>query len=396
MRTNLETGLGEACETGNLREALSDSCAFPFAFRSFESHCARYVDGGLCDNLPVMRLREKGAEPIFAVYPHEENTRNDTRGLFKYGLALMSVGISNSVAHSLQSIEEGFRMPVKVEYSTFDFESALAAFANDDWYQKTYKEALRKIRNFAKSYGHTVNMHQVRVTDARFIDDYATMLSRITSDYSSHAQHISAELKVRVNCRERQLDKRPDVEREADTIIRRARLRVTSEKFRYYRSSMGAAGSGTQPTIWRAYKANEKNELPIIVLSVGKIGAKATACVIEFKEPEKHIKVGDELIVESTAYLEEAMRGMNNGRSEYVRFENPHGYELQSAVIKLEYPPELGQFEMLINESNCKGLGQTEPIDPERPDLDTMILGMRAYGMENGGVLYCDVVMRAR
>ena len=57
-------------ESGDLVSALTDSCALPIIFRSFSSLAGtHHVDGGLCDNLPVERLRSDVEAPVFAIYP---------------------------------------------------------------------------------------------------------------------------------------------------------------------------------------------------------------------------------------------------------------------------------------------------------------------------------------
>jgi hypothetical protein len=145
-------------------DAVVNSCAVPFLFRTYRDiEAYRYVDGGLCDNLPVSLLddRSSGHGPIFAISPFEVDAPPPAFGkvqepaaaskqLVGYLGALFSAPINHSVNRSRERVHGLNMVDFKTSLGTFDFEQMLQQMEGSQEYGEIYRSAEVKLLNFLR------------------------------------------------------------------------------------------------------------------------------------------------------------------------------------------------------------------------------------------------------
>lgn len=403
--TNLAKSGGEEVTSGSLEAALRASCGLPIAFRSFQHlSVSHLVDGGLCDNLPVNCLRSDLGAPIFAVFPEETGEPAPTTGIFSYLLSLFSAAIDHNVKIAKSMVSPAFHFPIKTNFSTFDFEKAMDLLDDDNWYERTKQAAVSRITNFSKSYGTIGPTSQYRFDDTKSVSDYASALENVTRDYASYSDQICAQLIIQVHSTDVNIIEDADTIREADSKIRRAKIKVKSDHFRYYRSSVRATGADAVPSIWTAFNVTKNRSLPIKVLSLEKaVGTTASNkfCLVEFLDPETQISIGDEIHVTETSFTtgSSTMVELNRGRLDFMAVSNPHPYALKEVELVLVYPAVLGKFAMELNATKSKHApAKLEKItaNTEYVGVGTVTIGVKAYDLPAGGTLFCDIIPQPR
>lgn len=116
-------------------EAISASCSLPFIFHSYDKD-TYYVDGGLCENLPVEEFNITSNIYNIAVGFDDEgnNTFQGFIGTKDYLERVISSSINHSVRRSENSIKchEIIRLPPLV--NTLDFKLAITKLKEGAWY----------------------------------------------------------------------------------------------------------------------------------------------------------------------------------------------------------------------------------------------------------------------
>lgn len=397
IKTNLVSARGVECSSGRLLDTMRDSCALPVAFRSFRDLAATpFVDGGLSDNLPIECLRANRTAPIFAVFPREADSKKPLTNIFAYLLALLSAGIDSNVNRAKEAVEKSFHVPVDVAFSTFEFAKAVTLLSDADWYSNVRETTIRSITDFAETYGNSGARNRYRFTDAKAISDYEKVLDRVTADYAEYADHVSAQMIVRVVSDRR--TPAPGEYRPADVITKTSKLKAKSDKFCYYRAALEENNGAARPSLWKARNNTQDKELDITVLSLPRGGAsKEKTVLMELASGDGGIRADDEVVVFDTYHIKDAMIEMNSGRPEHIILDNGRDYALSMVEVVLKYPEALGEFTLEYNVNRSKGVsGKTETFIPnnEFPDDNIVVLGLRCYDVQSKAAVYCDVVPR--
>lgn len=119
----------------HLIDAIVDSCAIPFAFRT-DKQGGTIVDGGICENLPAGELvaeREtKGTVIAFSF--KRMGVRQAPSGVLGYAASLLNAAIDNSVERAAKQVGESHVFPISTDIGTFDFAQALDAGLGNDHY----------------------------------------------------------------------------------------------------------------------------------------------------------------------------------------------------------------------------------------------------------------------
>lgn len=383
---------------GNLRRAVVDSCSIPFALRSFAYLSqSSLVDGGLCNNLPVDYLLENSDAPIFLVYPSEIEsvTRPVIRNILTYAVSVVSCPIEYNVKRAKLSVEESFHLRVDVNFSTFDFDAAMA-FVNDvSRYDKLYELTIRQLEDFVSTYGDIHNQHNVRVTDTKNIADYAEMLGTATAEYERFIELGRCLLMVHVNENRRGLPKH----RKADTVTMRTDFTITKEGFRFYRSRLKRDSDGRMtPSIWFARNVTKQINLPIRVLSLGSDPSSAgfQNCVVEFLSSKADCSVGDVIQVTNVTYRKEDMAQMNDHRNEFMSLTNPHAQSYDAAELRCRFPLSLGEFSLEIDDSKSaiKNADVTYNDPESEVDGQFRTLAVSGHNLKLGEKFYTRIVAR--
>lgn len=125
----------------NLIEALSESCAIPFVFKTYK-HVAHspYVDGGLCENLPSQFLKANDADGQIIAFSFQPAKPTYNAGsAFSYGMMLMDTAINNSMTRARLALTDDAVFAIHPTVDTLDFEKAMTHGPESNEY-KTIKE----------------------------------------------------------------------------------------------------------------------------------------------------------------------------------------------------------------------------------------------------------------
>lgn len=127
-----------------IEDAVCDSCAIPFVFRTFTNNDL-VVDGGICGNLPDAEVMAGSEEmPVLGFSFEEESTKPASLGLLGYGGALVATAMASAVRDSARRIKAGGGevCELPVDFDTLDFEGAI----RDGLNPQAYKQIREKIR----------------------------------------------------------------------------------------------------------------------------------------------------------------------------------------------------------------------------------------------------------
>jgi hypothetical protein len=133
-----------------------------------------YVDGGLCENLPVEGLLADAhnAGDVFAVTPQVEQQPFNQVGLLAYLMRLFDVSIDNSVKRSKAFLPSNNVIEVGTNLGTFDFDAALNQLYGSVSYSLIYKNTSEQIKQYIAAF--KTNQHR-----SPTIHDYRTELSTV-------------------------------------------------------------------------------------------------------------------------------------------------------------------------------------------------------------------------
>jgi predicted acylesterase/phospholipase RssA len=152
--SDLSRGKGETFEQGNVVETIASSCAIPFAFRTYcDIKTSPYVDGGVCENLPVERLLkdEDNDGAVFAVSIVEENAQPYIPGNVKeYLLQLLSASMNHNVDRAKRLVGLSNVIEARTRLTTFDFEGAISKLGDNNFYNVAHTSTLSRMIHFSQ------------------------------------------------------------------------------------------------------------------------------------------------------------------------------------------------------------------------------------------------------
>lgn len=394
-------------ERGDIVSAVEDSCSLPVLLRSFASLSnSHYVDGGLCDNLPVDCLKNDSQSPIFAVFPEPDKKQATNWNIVSYFVSLLSASINHNVERSIAVIGPAYRFPAKAKFGLLDFDQAVAQLDRADWYKIAFDDAMERIEAFSKSFGFTRNRSEARVVDSVDIDQFRTTLSNLTDHKEGQKPQLrcrKGKFVVRINDDRRLSAIHNNVRREADTITRISHLEVLSDDVRFHRATVNVAEDSVIPTIWSARNLSRSIDVPIAALSLNRgnfAGVPMRHCLLEFVDHQQHVGVGDLLELQSSypSQPHADLRKLNMGQPDYFGFSNSTGMIIDEVELILVYPKSLGDFSLVADAKRCKGLTAQPmklnllamggmPMDPAQTAIG---LSVRDVGLE--AALFATVV----
>lgn len=112
-------------------EAILNSSAIPFVFKGLINvKSSPYIDGGLCDNLPIDALKnsEEHNEKIIAISFVDNNLDNTPSSSFEYLLSLFNSSINNNVNKSLGLLPRNSVLKLDSDNGIMDFVKAIECF----------------------------------------------------------------------------------------------------------------------------------------------------------------------------------------------------------------------------------------------------------------------------
>jgi predicted acylesterase/phospholipase RssA len=343
--SDLSRSEGVLFESGNLIEKIANSSAIPFAFRTYlDVKTSPYVDGGLCENLPVERLlaEEDSDGRIFCVsIVDEEAQPYIPKGIKDYCLQLISASMNHNVERAKRLVGLSNVIETKTKLKTFDFEGAVKKLADEKFYEDSYEDAQKNMHHFAQLHsnvsGPSPSVLSGRVSSPMIMHSlfrvFETSLSKPEWTYKKAAFVVRADsLKTTP----------PNGLKAADHIIRIATIQAKDKNLVCFNSSaMLDAGRSILPTLWTCYNETKAQELPVQVIPVGKASAKDIGVLVFFESPVQSIDAGDVVTIHSHYLVDEGMEGLKSG-SDYISIKSPHPIPIESTDIVLAYPSSFG------------------------------------------------------
>lgn len=375
--SDVVNSVGILHERGDIVSAVEDSCSLPVLLRSFGSLAkTHYVDGGLCDNLPVDCLVGDSHSPIFAVYPEVELEKRNNSNILSYFISLLSASINHNVQRSISMVANPYRFAAKTDIGLLDFDRAVDRLGQEEWYRLTFSDAMERIVSFSKSYGFTLSRAQARVVDSADVEQFRTTLLNLTesqADCDPPLHCTKGRFVVRIN-HDRRMTSATTGRRIPDTITRISQMRVLTDNLRFYRTTVNVAEDSVIPTIWSAWNVTKGCEIPIVALPLSRsslAGVAVRHCLLEFVDHKNSMSVGDVIELHSTYASRRGtdLRKLNFGQADYFGFTNSTGMKIDDVELILVYPKSLGEISLSLDTRRSKGL----TCDPRA--LDVMSLG---------------------
>ena len=142
-------------------DALTDSCALPFAFRTYKS-TQQNVDGGICSNLPVDLDQdfEKNFQILAFSFEPAENTPAPKNAL-RYALNLLSASIDNNVEAVVSRIKQsgGEVIELPNRFRLEQFQEAFEFLHDQESYSNQVKKFEQDIRRRLNNLKRRKNEH---------------------------------------------------------------------------------------------------------------------------------------------------------------------------------------------------------------------------------------------
>lgn len=382
--SDLSRSQGALFESGNLIETIAHSSAIPFAFRTYtDVKTSPYVDGGLCENLPVERLLadEDSDGRIFCVsiveqkgqeeqkdgkeQKDEEELKDeeekDQRGqryipknVKDYCLQLISASMNHNVERAKRLVGHSNVIEASTELKTFDFEGAVRKLANKEFYKESYKKTQNRMHHFAQLQSivpaPSSSFLSGRVSAPMIMRSlfrvFETSLGKPEWTYKKAAFVVRADgLKAAP----------PDQEKAADYVIRIATIQAKGNNLVCFNSSaMLDAERSIMPTSWVCYNETKAIQLPVQAIPVGNVKPPGKdnmiGVLVFFESPVQSIDAGDIVTIRSHYLVDGGMEGLNKG-SDYIATANPQEIPIESTDVVLAYPSSFGQVSAVADAS---------------------------------------------
>lgn len=342
-RSKLTPDYLEISQHGDLVGLVVDSCSVPFALKGFRAAREQnYVDGGMCENLPVKCFDSEDDIPLFAV--SVSDNRNDAgskMGSAGYLMKLFSMMIGYSVGRSRSVVGQGLCLIEEADFGFEEIGKAVDWFLDDDKYEAVLRKHEAKLRGFSETYRLSTAGHQFlggkntlskRNRDMKVLTGAIDLSDAWTIE--SSAMVITAHSATSASVK-------------PDTIKTISRVISEGSAPAAYRGHIRLAGADLHPTSWKVVNLSKDRSIPFHAIhfqdpEVG--GTLVDPCYLVFEDPKRDIQTGDQLEIHSImpSLPEEGMSGLINGQ-DFVEFTNHHKEAVTISVV-LRYPLELGMI----------------------------------------------------
>jgi predicted acylesterase/phospholipase RssA len=124
------------CKEAPLVPAILDSCSIPFIFKAWRNmEMSRFVDGGICANLPTEVLADEEEEfgQVVAISFDTEVEPARPKSVIDFTKALVNTTINNSIERAKVQLGRNAVHSIKTDINTFDFLGALQALDTDHY-----------------------------------------------------------------------------------------------------------------------------------------------------------------------------------------------------------------------------------------------------------------------
>lgn len=401
--SDLSQSRGVVFDSGNLIERITHSSAIPFAFHTYRDVAiSPYVDGGLCENLPVEQLlaKEDFDGPVFCVSISDVKSQLYVPdGAKDYCLQLISASMNHNVYRAKRLVGLSNQIDEKSEIDTFAFEAAVARLSDKVWYKGAFDNTMNKIHKIAQLY------------EMVGVDAPSKLSGRLSASKMMHSlfkvfetalgmaewEYIKSGFVVRAECLHQLL---PNQNRSADYIVRIATIRAKGDNLVCFNSSAHLNDeSSIIPTAWTCFNETQGRELRVQAIPVknpADPSDRSIGVLIFFEDPLSSVAKGDILTIKSHFLLERAMNGLNDKGADYVSVSNPHSILIANVEVVLVYPASFGTISAAVD-------GISTPMSPTAVQAQYLqnlpnynAIGVSASGLAPNGVFRVNFFRNVR
>jgi len=164
-------------------DALTDSCALPFAFRTHKT--GSVVDGGIANNFPIEDILKDGDEAFVLGFSFNSSPNFGSENALQYAASLLTTSIDSSVKENIVRIEKigGEVCPLQRNYGLVEFEKAVKdglPLAKFETQRKAIKVDLEKCIKRLKS----------KITTEESIDDVRNKILSVHNALDAHEPKV--------------------------------------------------------------------------------------------------------------------------------------------------------------------------------------------------------------
>jgi hypothetical protein len=361
--------------SGQVVEAILDSCALPFFYRSYRDLKSNsLIDGGICDNLPVQHLLDDKREfgEIFAICLNTPPAKQQLpTHIFGYAWSIWTAVSNDAIRRTRATLNTAHVIDLVSDISLTDFKSAIDQVKIREKYQTTRDVVLTKLMDYAKlqSYGEVSE----RITVSGHIDA-SEMMSALFGIYKQHFDRrdyriVKASYVVRADC----LDKLSGVRsRRADQVTRETVIELPKDgsPLSCIRNFIDTDANGTYSTTrWSVeYIKSKRSVRPIIIPADNPDTdvAGSIDCLLFFERPlQGNEDDGFEIRISSHYAKSDAMLPLELNGSDFISSQNGHDIVVEELDLVLCVPKAVGQLAVAwdpLLSSTQKGVYVTDPI----------------------------------
>lgn len=354
-----DTGL-DMPDDEDLLPCLVDSCSIPFLFTNYKTASEHpYVDGGLCENLPISGFDLEGDTGLIAVSISDDRTSDDNFTLKSFPLSLFSTSINYNVTKSKEIVGELMTIEETAPFTFSEISKAVEWIRVEANYDRVYNKTKRKLLDLAKYHAlHLGDGKSINSRDTKALRD--NHLKELLGQMHDPSCYEISETEFRVNAESLE---NPDAHsyRKMDLVTSTTVIKV-KENFSFYKSYIPLEGGQFHPVTWRVTNLSRHRRsvsfTPFHYHDKADGGSKYDPCFIRFDKPDD-FEPGHSLKIECIYAIKPSMTDLETDGRDYLNCANGHNVPVPLDII-LVYPNLLGEVEFKPDEKR----GKTEEFTP--------------------------------
>lgn len=125
--TDINKGIFEIRERGDLMKIVMASCSIPLLFKPVEMDGSCYLDGGIMNNLPIEPLQKTCSKLIgLSLCPHDFD--KDVEGIMDVAERIFHLGVWNTMEHRMSICDIAIELEGTFGYGMFDLKKSPELF----------------------------------------------------------------------------------------------------------------------------------------------------------------------------------------------------------------------------------------------------------------------------
>lgn len=354
-RSKLTAPYIDISSEGPLLPTLVDSCSIPFAFKGYKAaRTPGYVDGGLCENLPVICFDPEKGIPLFSVSISDTSLINlSEMGALGYLSHLFSMTVGYSVQRSQETVGASNAYNEPADFQFHEIKKAVEWFLDEEKYDNLWDQTLGRIVSYA-------DLHSMAEAGKRFLAGRSTIHKRnvdlkaltnkldINGAWDILDSHMTVTAHSANNHYTRERRAQNLINRRADHISFISRVKAEISGPIAYKGHINLSDGEIQPSSWRVFNTSTGKDVAFTAIhfqdpdAPNRKNVKHDPCWLLFDNPDVEISKGDilEVSLHMTSRMSENMSGLLDGM-DFVQCSNKHD-DASAMAIVLRYPKSIG------------------------------------------------------